>query len=68
MVIQYGLFSDLVSNKNLLMVILQVSYAIGVSEPLSVTVLSYGTSKKSEDELLRIVKNNFDLRPGMIVK
>lgn len=49
-------------------VLVQVSYAIGVSEPLSVTVLSYGTSKKSEDELLRIVKNNFDLRPGMIVK
>ena len=46
----------------------QVSYAIGIAEPLSITVFSYGTSKKSEKELLEIVKNNFDLRPGRIVK
>ncbi|KAK3772023.1 hypothetical protein RRG08_008261 [Elysia crispata] len=49
-------------------VLVQVSYAIGISEPLSVTVFSYGTSEKSEHELLEIVKNNFDLRPGCIVK
>ncbi|XP_076459833.1 S-adenosylmethionine synthase-like [Babylonia areolata] len=49
-------------------VLVQVSYAIGIAEPLSVTVFSYGTSKKSELELLNIVKNNFDLRPGRIVK
>jgi S-adenosylmethionine synthetase len=49
-------------------VLVQVSYAIGIAEPLSITVLSYGTSKKSESELLQIVKNNFDLRPGRIVK
>lgn len=48
-------------------VLLQVSYAIGIAEPLSITVFSYGTSKKSEQELLQIVKNNFDLRPGRIV-
>lgn len=48
--------------------LVQVSYAIGIAEPLSITVFSYGTSKKSEDELLKIVKDNFDLRPGMIVK
>ncbi|XP_068707147.1 S-adenosylmethionine synthase-like [Montipora foliosa] len=48
--------------------LVQVSYAIGIAEPLSITVFSYGTSKKSEDELLKIVKENFDLRPGMIVK
>lgn len=47
---------------------MQVSYAIGIAEPLSITVFSYGTGKKSEDELLKIVKENFDLRPGMIVK
>jgi len=46
----------------------QVSYAIGVAEPLSLTVFHFGTSKKSEKELLQIVKNNFDLRPGKIVK
>eukprot|EP00058_Branchiostoma_floridae_P010678 XP_002596166.1 hypothetical protein BRAFLDRAFT_57135 [Branchiostoma floridae] len=49
-------------------VLVQVSYAIGISEPLSVSVFSYGTSQKSEDELLDIVKKNFDLRPGIIVR
>lgn len=49
-------------------VLVQVSYAIGIAEPLSITVFSYGTSKKSEHELLEIVKKNFDLRPGRIVK
>ncbi|KAK7507325.1 hypothetical protein BaRGS_00001260 [Batillaria attramentaria] len=49
-------------------VLVQVSYAIGIAEPLSITVFSYGTSKKSESELLQIVRNNFDLRPGCIVK
>jgi len=49
-------------------VLVQISYAIGVAEPLSITVFSYGTSNKSEKELLQIIKNNFDLRPGCIVK
>merc|ERR1712176_1223438 len=49
-------------------VLVQISYAIGIAEPLSITVFSYGTSTKSEMELLKIVKNNFDLRPGKIVK
>ncbi|CAL1531655.1 unnamed protein product [Lymnaea stagnalis] len=49
-------------------VLVQVSYAIGIAEPLSITVFSYGTSAKSERELLEIVKKNFDLRPGVIVK
>ncbi|XP_001629913.2 S-adenosylmethionine synthase [Nematostella vectensis] len=49
-------------------VLVQISYAIGIAQPLSVTVFSYGTSKKSEDELLKIVRDNFDLRPGKIVK
>merc|ERR1719414_1495100 len=48
--------------------LVQVSYAIGVAEPLSVTVFDYGTGAKSEQELLKIVKENFDLRPGKIVK
>ncbi|XP_077295029.1 S-adenosylmethionine Synthetase isoform X1 [Arctopsyche grandis] len=46
----------------------QVSYAIGVAEPLSIAVFDYGTSKKTQQELLRIVNRNFDLRPGKIVK
>ncbi|XP_067008525.1 S-adenosylmethionine synthase isoform X4 [Anabrus simplex] len=48
--------------------LVQVSYAIGVAEPLSITVFDYGTSKKTQRELLRIVQSNFDLRPGRIVK
>lgn len=48
--------------------LVQVSYAIGVAEPLSITVFDYGTSTKSQTELLSIVRKNFDLRPGMIVK
>lgn len=49
-------------------VLVQISYAIGIAEPLSITIFSYGSSSKSEQELLDIVKNNFDLRPGKIVK
>jgi S-adenosylmethionine synthetase len=48
--------------------LVQVSYAIGLPEPLSVTVFDYGTGTKSSKELMQIVKNNFDLRPGRIVK
>ncbi|CAH0725333.1 unnamed protein product, partial [Brenthis ino] len=46
----------------------QVAYAIGVAEPLSITVFDYGTSHKTQQELLAIVQKNFDLRPGRIVK
>lgn len=48
--------------------LVQVSYAIGVAEPLSITVFDYGTSHKTQKQLLDIVKSNFDLRPGRIVK
>ena len=46
----------------------QFSYAIGVAEPLSVFVETYGTSDKSSDELVEIIRKNFDMRPGVIVK
>lgn len=46
----------------------QVSYAIGVAKPLSISVFTYGSSKKTESELLQIVNKNFDLRPGVIVR
>jgi len=49
-------------------VLVQVAYAIGVSEPLSIFVSSYGTGIKPDFELLQIVKQNFDLRPGRIVR
>ncbi|KAJ6384706.1 hypothetical protein OIU78_027905 [Salix suchowensis] len=46
--------------------IVQVSYAIGVPEPLSVFVDTYGTGKIPDKEILNIVKEKFDFRPGMI--
>ncbi|XP_042564273.1 S-adenosylmethionine synthase isoform X2 [Clupea harengus] len=49
-------------------VLVQVAYAIGVAHPLSISIFHYGTSQKSEKELLDIVKKNFDLRPGVIVR
>ncbi|CAJ0948333.1 unnamed protein product [Ranitomeya imitator] len=49
-------------------VLVQVSYAIGVAHPLSISIFHYGTSQKSERELLDIVKKNFDLRPGVVVR
>lgn len=48
--------------------LVQLSYAIGVAEPLSVFVDTYGTSSKTSDELVEIIRNNFDMRPGVIVK
>jgi S-adenosylmethionine synthetase len=48
--------------------LVQFSYAIGVAEPLSIFVDTYGTSKYSSAELVAIVRRNFDLRPGVLVK
>ncbi|BFZ03072.1 hypothetical protein BsWGS_06111 [Bradybaena similaris] len=48
--------------------LVQISYSMGVAEPLSITVFSFGTSRKSEEQLLKIIRDNFDLRPGKIVK
>ncbi|KAI1476379.1 hypothetical protein K445DRAFT_322893 [Daldinia sp. EC12] len=48
--------------------LVQLSYAIGVAEPCSIYVDSYGTSDKTAEELVEIVKANFDLRPGVIAK
>lgn len=46
----------------------QLSYAIGIPEPTSMFVETYGTSDRSSDELVEIIKANFDMRPGVIVK
>merc|ERR1712025_79518 len=48
--------------------LVQFSYAIGVAEPLSIYVDTYGTSDKSSAELVEIINKNFDLRPGVIVR
>jgi len=59
---------SLVAAKLCRRVLVQVSYAIGIAQPLSISVFSYGTSDMTEKQLLEVVKNNFDLRPGEIVK
>jgi S-adenosylmethionine synthetase len=46
----------------------QVAYAIGVAEPVSINVNSFGTSQVPDDELARLVREQFDLRPAGIVK
>ena len=48
--------------------LVQISYAIGIAEPLSLYVNSYNTGVKSDEELTEIVQQNFDLRPGVIVR
>jgi len=46
----------------------QLSYAIGVAQPVSILVDSFGTGNISDDYLTKIVKEQFDLRPGAIIK
>ncbi len=47
---------------------IQLSYAIGVAEPTSVMVDSFGTGKKSNEELVAIIREHFDLRPAGIIQ
>lgn len=46
----------------------QVAYAIGVAEPLSVNVETFGTGKLSPDHLVQLINEHFDLRPGAIIR
>ncbi|MGN4444615.1 methionine adenosyltransferase [Bacillus cereus group sp. MYBK79-1] len=46
----------------------QLAYAIGVAQPVSISVDTFGTGKVSEDVLVGLVRNNFDLRPAGIIK
>ena len=48
--------------------LVQVSYSIGVSKPLSIYVDTYGSSPYKHSQLLKVIDDNFDLRPGQIVK
>ena len=47
---------------------IQLSYAIGVAEPTSIMIDTFGTGKVSRDKLVEIVRENFDLRPAGIIK
>merc|ERR1712176_1716696 len=61
---------SLVANGLAQRVLVQVSYAIGIADPLSIHIDSYGTVKEglTDDDLMRIVRNNFNFRPGNIIK
>jgi S-adenosylmethionine synthetase len=48
--------------------LVQLSYAIGVAEPLSIYVDTYGTGKKTNEQLVDIIHKNWDLRPGVMGK
>ena len=47
---------------------IQVSYSIGMEEPLSIYVNTFGTSQKTSDELVQIIKEKFDLTPRGIIE
>lgn len=47
---------------------IQLAYAIGVAQPVSIEVETFGTGKKSEEEIVEIVEKVFDLRPGAIIR
>ena len=47
---------------------IQLSYAIGVAEPTSIMVDTFGTGKLSDEKLVEVVRENFDLRPAGIIK
>jgi S-adenosylmethionine synthetase len=46
----------------------QLAYAIGVAQPVSISIDTFGTGKVSEDVLIDVVRANFDLRPAGIIK
>ena len=46
----------------------QLSYAIGVAQPTSIMVDTFGTGKLSDERLVEIIRENFDLRPAGIIK
>ena len=47
---------------------LQVSYAIGMKEPMSIYIDTFGTNKIKEEEIIKKIKEKFDLTPSGIIK
>ncbi len=47
---------------------IQISYAIGVAEPTSISVETFGTARISEDRIIELVREHFDLRPRGLIK
>ena len=46
----------------------QLAYAIGVAKPVSILINTFGTGKISDEEITKLVEDNFDLRPAAIIK
>ncbi len=46
---------------------MQLAYAIGVAEPVSISIDTFGTGKVKENELVEAVRQHFDLRPAGII-
>jgi S-adenosylmethionine synthetase len=47
---------------------IQVAYAIGVAHPVSINVETFDTGKIPDDQIAKLVRENFDLRPGAIIQ
>ena len=47
---------------------IQVSYAIGVAEPTSISLDTFGTGKLSDDKIVQLVREHFDLRPRGLIE
>jgi S-adenosylmethionine synthetase len=47
---------------------IQVSYAIGIAHPLSISIETFGTAKVDEEVILSLIKKHFDFRPGAIIE
>jgi len=47
---------------------IQVAYAIGVAHPLSINVETFGTGRTPADQIAKLIDENFDLRPGAIIR
>jgi len=59
---------NLVSNKLCRRCEVGLSYAIGIAEPVSIFVETFGTSKLKEEELIKVIRKNFPLKPAEIIK
>ena len=47
---------------------IQVSYAIGIAKPISISIETFGTNKVSDDKIVELINKHFDLRPGAIIR
>lgn len=47
---------------------LQVAYAIGIAEPVSIYIQTFNTNKIPEDEIIKLIKKHFNFKPGAIIK